>query len=128
METSRSDLICRYETYLPVMMRVTGFYEYARQVYDYLELMKPGSVLNLQASQEEHLKWLLVTVGAFLAASEHWMDFETNDDYTKLRRKPLADNFRRLMRRMYFTFLRQRRRSLALWVFHTFPLFTTKYS
>ncbi|MBS6658009.1 MAG: hypothetical protein KH289_09470 [Bacteroides stercoris] len=100
METSRSDLICRFETYLPVMMRVTGFYEYARQVYDYLELMKPGSVLNLQASQEEHLKWLLVTVGAFLAASEHWMDFETNDDYTKLRRKPLADNFRRLMRRM----------------------------
>ena len=100
METSRSDLICRYETYLPVMMRETGFYEFARQVFDYLELMKPGSVLNLQASQEEHLKWLLVTVGAVLAASEHWMDFESNDDYTKLRRKPLADNFRRLMRRM----------------------------
>ena len=48
--------------------------------------MKPGTILNLQADKDK-LPWMLVAVGAFLPAQEHWMDFELNDDYTKLRRK-----------------------------------------
>lgn len=81
------------------MMATPGYYEYALEVYNYLELMKPSTILNLQAT-EDKLPWLLVTTGAFLAAQDHWMDFELNDDYTKLRRKFLSENFRKAMRRV----------------------------
>lgn len=77
-------------------MDTPGYYDYARQVYDYLELMKPGTIMKMQEAEDKIL-WLLVTVGAFLAAGQHWMDFETSDDYTKLRRKPLPNHFRRAM-------------------------------
>ena len=60
-------------------------------------MMKPATVLNLQAD-EDKLPWMLVAVGAFLPAQEHWMDFELNDDYTKLRRKYLPPNFHRSMK------------------------------
>jgi hypothetical protein len=70
---------------------------YIHQVYDYLEMMKPATILNLQAD-EDKLPWMLVAVGAFLPAQDHWMDFELNDDYTKLRRKEVPPNFRRAMK------------------------------
>lgn len=91
----RSDLICHHRQ-LPEMMDTPGFYEYAKQVYDYLELMKPGKILKLQETDDK-LPWLLVTIGAFLVSSDHWMDFELNDDYTLLRRKFLPPNFRKAM-------------------------------
>lgn len=78
------------------MMKTPGFYEYAKQVYDYLEVMKPGRILKLQETDNK-LPWLLVTTGAFLASSDHWMDFELNDEYTLLRRKFLPPNFRKAM-------------------------------
>lgn len=96
MAISHSDTIRKYDTWLPDLMSEPGFYDYARQVYDYLETMKPGTIIKLQEA-EEKLRWLLVTVGAFLAAGQHWMDFETNDDYTKVRRKPLPEHFRKAM-------------------------------
>lgn len=68
-------------------------YAYIRQAYDYMELMKPGTILHLQAS-EEKLPWLLVTAGAFFSAQDHWMEFDFNDDWTKLRRnQPLPPGF-----------------------------------
>lgn len=97
METFRSDHIKHYEDFLPALLQVEPAVAYIHQVYDYLELMKPGTILNLQAD-EEKLSWMLVAVGAFLAAQEHWMDFELNDAYTKLRRKYLPPNFRKAMR------------------------------
>ena len=97
METPRSDYIEHYERYLPEMLQVEQVATYIRQVYDYLERMKPGTILNLQADKDK-LPWMLVAVGAFLPAQEHRMDFELNDDYTKLRRKFLPPNFRKAMR------------------------------
>lgn len=97
MPSPRSDYIEHYERYLPEMLQVEQVATYIRQVYDYLERMKPGTILNLQADKDK-LPWMLVAVGAFLPAQEHWMDFELNDDYTKLRRKFLPPNFRKAMR------------------------------
>ncbi len=96
MEISHSDMIRRYDVWLFGLMAIPGFYTYARQAYDYLEVMKPGTIMKLQET-EDKLPWLLVTVGAFLAAGQHWMDYETSDDYTKLRRKPLPESFRKAM-------------------------------
>lgn len=94
---SRFDYIKHYERYLPEMLADEQASAYIHQVYDYLEMMKPATVLNLQAD-EDKLPWMLVAVGTFLPAQEHWMDFELNDDYTKLRRKHLPPNFRRAMK------------------------------
>ena len=96
MEEFRSEYVKYYERYLPALLDGGDAERYIRQVYDYLELMPPGTRLNLNAEGDK-LKWLLVTVGAFLNAGEHWMDYELNDDYTKLRRIHLPPNFRRLM-------------------------------
>ena len=100
METPRSDYIEHYERYLPEMLQVEQAATYIRQVYDYLEKMKPGTILNLQADKDK-LPWMLVAVGTFRQEQEHWMDFEQNDDYTKLRRKFLPPNFRKAMRKKH---------------------------
>ena len=84
METSRSEYIYHYERYLHDLLDGGEAEKYVRQVYRYLDYMKPGTRLNLQADGKR-LKWLLVAVGAFLAESGH-DDYELNDDYTKLRR------------------------------------------
>lgn len=94
MEASRSEYIRHYDRYLDELLDDGTAERYIRQVYDYLELMPPGTRLNLQAEGDK-LKWLLVTVGAFVNAGDHWMDFQLNDDYTRLRRILLPPNFRR---------------------------------
>ena len=96
MEASRSELIRHYDRYLDGLLDDGPAERYIRQVYDYLELMPPGTRLNLRAEGDK-LKWLLVAVGAFLAAGDHWMDFQLNDDYTRLRRVCLPPDFRRRM-------------------------------
>ena len=96
METLRSDYIRYYDRFLPEMLQTEKAAAYIRQVYDYLELMKPGTILNLQADKEK-LPWMLVAVGAFLPAQDHWMDYELNDGCTRLRRKPLPPHFRKAM-------------------------------
>lgn len=97
MEAFRSDYIKHYDRYLHEMLQDERAATYIRQVYDYLELMKPATILSLQADNDK-LPWTLVAVGAFLPAQDHWMDFELNDDYTKLRRKPLPPHFRKAMK------------------------------
>lgn len=96
MEDYRSEYICHYDRHLPALLDDREAGRYIHQVYDYLELMKPGTRLNLRAEGDK-LKWLLVAVGAFLDAQDHWMDFELNDDYTKLRRIFIPPNFRKRM-------------------------------
>lgn len=98
MEKFRSEYIKHYEFYLADLLQDDTAERYICQVYDFLELMEPGTRLNLRAEGDK-LKWLLVAVGAFLAAQNHWMEFELNDDYTKLRRIFLPDKFRRLMQK-----------------------------
>lgn len=93
----RSDYIKNYERFLPGMLADERASAYIHQVYDYLEMMKPATVLNLQDDGDK-LPWMLVAVGAFLSAQDHWMDYELNDDYTKLRRKDLPPNLRRAMK------------------------------
>ena len=83
---------------LPKLMEVSGFYEYAKKVITCLDTMEPGSILHLQA-EEEKLSWLLVTVGVFMAEGEHWIDYELNDDQTKLRRNYVPEKFRKAIRR-----------------------------
>lgn len=100
MEIPRSDYIKHYERYLHEMLQDERAATYIREVYDYLELMKPATILNLQADKDK-LSWMLVAVGAFLPAQDHWMDFELNDDYTRLRRKPLPPHFRKAMRQQH---------------------------
>lgn len=94
------EYIKHYDRYLPGMLADERAAKYIQQVYDYLECMKPNTILSLQAD-EERLPWMLVAVGAFLPAQDHWMDFELNDDYTKVRRKPLPPNFRKAMKRKH---------------------------
>ena len=84
METARSEYIRHYDRYLSALLDDGEAERYIRQVYDYLELMQPGTRLNLRADGGR-LKWMLVAVGAFLAARGH-EDYELNDDYTRLRR------------------------------------------
>lgn len=93
-----SEYIKNYRKYLPDLMTKDGYYEYAIQVFDYLETMLPGKVLNLKADDPDKLKWLLVTAAAFLMSGEHWMDYELNDDFTKVRHIDVPENFRKLMR------------------------------
>lgn len=93
---SRSDYIRHYDRFLPDLMQNEEAYAYMHQVYDYLELMKPGTTLYLKADSAK-LPWLLVACGAFLAASDHWIDYELNDDYTKVRKKFVLPNLRKSM-------------------------------
>ncbi len=95
----RSEMIKNYRKYLPDLMETPGFYEYAIQVYNYLEMMEPRKILNLQAEDPEKLKWLLVTVGAFIMSGEHWMDYEINDDWTKIRQTDMPEEFKVIIRR-----------------------------
>jgi hypothetical protein len=96
MEISRFEYIRNYDKYLPDMMKNEMAYNYMHQVYDYLELMETGTTISLHEDTQK-LPWLLVACGAFMAASDHWIDFELNDDYTKLRRRFVPPNFRKLM-------------------------------
>lgn len=100
MTNSRSEYIRNYDRYLSDMLRDETAYRYIKQVYDYLELMKPGTILNLQADPTR-LPWMLVACGAFLTASDHWIDYELNDDYTKVRRKFVPPNFRAAIRPLH---------------------------
>lgn len=96
MENSRSEYIRHYDRYLDELMDGGAAERYICQAYKYLEQMRPGTRLSLQAEGDK-LKWLLVAVGAFVNAEDHWIDYQLNDDYTKLRRVYIPPNFRRRM-------------------------------
>lgn len=86
METSRFELIHHYDKYLSDLLSDPEAENYMLQVYHYLELMEPGTRLNLNAEGDK-LMWLLVTVGTFLDTADPEHEYELNNDYTKLRRK-----------------------------------------
>lgn len=94
MEQPRSEYIEHYDRYLHELLQVEQSENYIKQVYDYLEVMKPGTVLLLQADPIK-LPWMMVAVGAFINAQGHWLDFELNDDCTKLRRTWLPPDYRK---------------------------------
>lgn len=69
------------------LLEKPGFFEFAMQVYDYLELMKPGTVLVLDKYEEKYMNWAIKTTCLFIDAGDHWKEYEFNDTYTKVRRK-----------------------------------------
>ena len=72
------------------MMNIPGYYEFAMQVYNYLELMQPGTTLFLDKYAGEKLIWIIKTICLFISDSDHWIDYEFNDTYTKVRRRIVA--------------------------------------
>lgn len=86
METSRFEYVRHCDQYLPALLDNPEAERYMRQVYHYLELMRPGTRINLNAEGDK-LMWLLVTVGTFLDTADPEHEYELNNDYTKLRRK-----------------------------------------
>jgi hypothetical protein len=95
----RSEHIKNYRKYLPDLMETPGFYEYAIQVFNYLEMMEHRKILNLQADDPVKLQWLRVTVGAFITSSDHWMEYEINDDWSKIRKTDMPEEFKVLIRK-----------------------------
>ena len=67
------------------LLKVPGFFEYAMPIYNYVEMMKPGTVLTLRAS-EEKMPWLIKTLCLFIDSADHWREYEFNADYTRFRR------------------------------------------
>ena len=84
METARSEYIRHYDSDQSGLMEDGEAKRAIVQVLDDQDLMEPGTRPTVQAGGER-LKWMLVAVGAFLAARGH-EDYELNDDYTRLRR------------------------------------------
>lgn len=95
METFRSEYIQHYDRYLSDLMKDETAAAYMHRAYDYLEMMGDDKVMHLQDDNPKQLQWLLVACGAFLAAGDHWIDYELNDDYTKVRKKFVPPNFRK---------------------------------
>ena len=116
MEISHSDMIRRYDVWLFGLMAIPGFYTYARQAYDYLEVMKPGT------------GWIMrrVTItlnyagNRFRRISERlWPKRNTVTGwYLKSHGHILS---------VAFTFYKKRVSRHRFPGFHPFPLFSTKF-
>lgn len=86
MEKHRFEYVNNWRHYLHELIKEDDQYRYMRNVYDYLEMLEPGSRMVI-STDEQHMKMLLVCVGVFMDSGLHWLEFELNDDYTKIRRK-----------------------------------------
>ena len=90
---NRPDIVSRYRKYVPQLMSVEGFYEYATQVFDLLFATPVGSSLKVATKDPNRLLWLLVSIGAFMHSYDKLNEFEFNEDFTLLKRIPPLTNF-----------------------------------
>lgn len=67
------------------------FRAFARQVYHYLETMRPGRVVTFRRYSGRKLEWCIRTAGAFLSESIHRWDWWIGDDYLSVHRS--AEHF-----------------------------------
>lgn len=72
------------------LMQVSGFYEFAKPVYDFLEVMEEGTIFSFAAKcqDEQKLEWFIKVACLFINCGH--FEYELNDDYTKIRRKCLT--------------------------------------
>ena len=61
-----------------------GFRDFARQVYSYLDHMKPNKILRLDRYTGKKLEWIVLTAAAFIAEGVHSMDYFFTDDFTAI--------------------------------------------
>lgn len=63
------------------------FRTFARQVYDYLETMRPGRSVTFRRYQgTPKLEWCVRTAAIFLLAADHWRQYDLMDDRITIRR------------------------------------------
>lgn len=62
------------------------FRAFARQVYHYLDSMRPGRVVTFRRYTGKKLEWCIRTAGAFLSESIHRWDWWIGDDYLSVHR------------------------------------------
>lgn len=75
------------------LTKIPGFLEYAMPIYNYLETMAPGAVLRLNAPDDK-IEWLVKTVCYFIASGNHGLEYELNENYTKIRRSTIPGNYK----------------------------------
>lgn len=64
-----------------------AFRTFARQVYDYLETMRPGRSVTFRRYQgSPKLEWCVRTAAIFLLAADHWRNYDLMDDRITIRR------------------------------------------
>ena len=73
------------------LMQVPGFYEFAKPVYDCLEVMEEGTIFNFatKCQDEQKLEWFIKIACLFIWCGH--FEYEFNDDFTKIRRKRLME-------------------------------------
>lgn len=76
------------------------FHDFAKQVYSYLDAMKPGRVLRLNKYSGEKLEWIVRTACAFICEGNHWIDFEFSSDYMAVHRIAFSKSEKQLFRQM----------------------------
>lgn len=62
------------------------FREFARQVYNYLENMRPGRVVTFRRYSGQKLEWCIRTASTFLLESIHRWDWWIGDDFMSVHR------------------------------------------
>lgn len=72
------------------LMQVSGFYDFAKPAYDFLEVMEEGTIFNFAAKcqDEQKLEWFIKVACLFIECGH--FEYEFNDDFTKIRRKRLT--------------------------------------
>lgn len=73
------------------LMQIPGFYEFAKPVYDFLEVMEEGTIFNFatKCQDEQKLEWFIKVACLFIWCGH--FEYEFNDDFTKIRRKRLME-------------------------------------
>lgn len=65
-----------------------AFKTFARQMYAYLDEMRPGRSVTFRRYEGEKLRWAIATAAAYLLEGDHWKTYQLMDDYLTIRRLP----------------------------------------
>lgn len=82
----RERYVKHWADYLPGLQQDDMAMRYMWQVYDHLELMRPGQFLKLEDPKNPKREvWLCVAVGWFLCSLDHWLHYDLREDYLWVR-------------------------------------------
>lgn len=82
------------------LMQVEGFYEFAINVYNYFETMKPGTMVRLNSHTGTKLEWVIKTACLFIVSGDHFTEYDISEDFTRLRRRIVRPQERAWYRRI----------------------------